>query len=101
VGASATACLACVPTWHEDFRKDLTHIDVPRTASAKLTYRRFLRAELKTAVRQLIRTQNYVSAWARRIYFSNTFLICPTFFSTLPAWCSALPSASKSGLFVT
>src|SRR5450631_2920127 len=28
-GASATACLACVPTWHEDFRKDLTHIDVP------------------------------------------------------------------------
>ena len=28
-GASATACLACVPTWHEDFRKDLTHVDVP------------------------------------------------------------------------
>ena len=28
-GASATASLACVPTWHEDFRKDLTHIDVP------------------------------------------------------------------------
>lgn len=28
-GASATACLACVPTWYEDFRKDLTHIDVP------------------------------------------------------------------------
>ena len=28
-GASATACLACVPTWHEDFRKDLTRIDVP------------------------------------------------------------------------
>ena len=27
--ASATASLACVPTWHEDFRKDLTHIDVP------------------------------------------------------------------------
>ena len=27
--ASATACLACVPTWHEDFRKDLTRIDVP------------------------------------------------------------------------
>src|SRR5664280_2563311 len=24
-----TACLACVPTWHEDFRKDLTRIDVP------------------------------------------------------------------------
>ncbi len=29
VGASATASLACVPTWHEDFRKDLTRIDVP------------------------------------------------------------------------
>ena len=28
-GASATACLACVPTWHEDFRKDLTSVDVP------------------------------------------------------------------------
>ncbi len=27
-GAFATACLACVPTWHEDFRKDLTHVDV-------------------------------------------------------------------------
>jgi non-heme chloroperoxidase len=28
-GASATACLACVPTWHEDFRKDLTRVDIP------------------------------------------------------------------------
>src|ERR1022692_3052442 len=28
-GASATASLACVPTWYEDFRKDLTRIDVP------------------------------------------------------------------------
>ncbi|HEV2992246.1 MAG TPA: alpha/beta hydrolase [Candidatus Angelobacter sp.] len=28
-GASATASLACVPTWLEDFRQDLTHIDVP------------------------------------------------------------------------
>src|SRR6202040_49845 len=28
-GASATASLACVPTWHEDFRKDLQRIDVP------------------------------------------------------------------------
>jgi len=27
--ASATASLACVPTWHEDFRKDLAHVDVP------------------------------------------------------------------------
>ena len=27
--ASATASLACVPTWHEDFRNDLTRIDVP------------------------------------------------------------------------
>jgi len=27
--ASATASLACVPTWHEDFRKDLESIDVP------------------------------------------------------------------------
>jgi non-heme chloroperoxidase len=26
---SATASLACVPTWHEDFRKDLNRIDVP------------------------------------------------------------------------
>lgn len=28
-GASATACLACVATWYEDFRKDLGLIDVP------------------------------------------------------------------------
>ncbi len=28
-GASATASLACVPTWHEDFRPDLARIDVP------------------------------------------------------------------------
>ncbi|PYT26605.1 MAG: alpha/beta hydrolase [Acidobacteria bacterium] len=28
VGSSATASLACVPTWHEDFRKDLTRVDV-------------------------------------------------------------------------
>ena len=28
-GASATASLACVATWHEDFRKDLSKIDVP------------------------------------------------------------------------
>src|SRR5579864_2010910 len=28
-GASATASLACVPTWHEDFRKDVAKIDVP------------------------------------------------------------------------
>src|ERR1700681_1739453 len=27
--ASATASLACVPTWHEDFRGDLARIDVP------------------------------------------------------------------------
>jgi pimeloyl-ACP methyl ester carboxylesterase len=27
--ASATASLACVPTWHEDFRKDVAKIDVP------------------------------------------------------------------------
>jgi non-heme chloroperoxidase len=27
--ASATASLACVPTWHEDFREDLKRIDVP------------------------------------------------------------------------
>ncbi len=27
-GASATASLACVPTWHEDFRKDLARINV-------------------------------------------------------------------------
>jgi UDP-N-acetylmuramoylalanine-D-glutamate ligase len=38
---------------------------------------------------------------ARLIYFSSTFSICPTFFSIFPALCSALPSASKSGLFVT
>jgi non-heme chloroperoxidase len=29
VGASATASLACVPTWHEDFREDLKRVDVP------------------------------------------------------------------------
>src|SRR6266568_1377602 len=28
-GASATASLACVPTWHEDFRKDLSRVEVP------------------------------------------------------------------------
>src|ERR1700704_2145232 len=28
-GSSATASLACVPTWHEDFRKDLTRVDIP------------------------------------------------------------------------
>jgi non-heme chloroperoxidase len=27
--ASATASLACVPTWHEDFRSDVAKIDVP------------------------------------------------------------------------
>ena len=27
--ASATASLACIPTWHEDFRKDVAQIDVP------------------------------------------------------------------------
>lgn len=29
VGSSAIASLACVETWHEDFRKDLTRVDVP------------------------------------------------------------------------
>jgi pimeloyl-ACP methyl ester carboxylesterase len=29
VGSSATASLACVPTWHEDFRKDLAQIAIP------------------------------------------------------------------------
>src|SRR5207245_1203454 len=28
-GASPTASLACVATWHEDFRNDLKKIDVP------------------------------------------------------------------------
>jgi non-heme chloroperoxidase len=28
-GASAIASLACVPTWHEDFRRDLARVDVP------------------------------------------------------------------------
>ena len=28
-GASATASLACVPTWYEDFREDLKRVDVP------------------------------------------------------------------------
>jgi non-heme chloroperoxidase len=28
-GASATASLACVPTWHEDFRDDLKRINIP------------------------------------------------------------------------
>jgi non-heme chloroperoxidase len=28
-GASATACLACVKTWYEDFREDLRKIDIP------------------------------------------------------------------------
>ena len=28
-GASPAASLACVPTWHEDFRQDLARIDVP------------------------------------------------------------------------
>jgi non-heme chloroperoxidase len=28
-GASATASVACIPTWHEDFREDLARVDVP------------------------------------------------------------------------
>jgi len=28
-GASATACVACVPTWLEDFRNDVARIDIP------------------------------------------------------------------------
>ena len=28
-GASPVASVACVPTWHEDFRKDLERVDVP------------------------------------------------------------------------
>jgi len=28
-GASATASLVCVPSWHEDFREDLARVDVP------------------------------------------------------------------------
>lgn len=28
-GSSATASLACVPTWQEDFRQDLARVDVP------------------------------------------------------------------------
>ena len=28
-GASATASLACVSTWYEDFRQDLNRVDVP------------------------------------------------------------------------
>jgi non-heme chloroperoxidase len=28
-GASATASLSCVPTWHEDFRKDVDRFDLP------------------------------------------------------------------------
>ena len=28
-GASATASLACVPTWQEDFRQDVARVDVP------------------------------------------------------------------------
>ena len=28
-GASAAASLACVPTWHEDFRNDLRRVDIP------------------------------------------------------------------------
>jgi non-heme chloroperoxidase len=27
--SSSAASFACVPTWHEDFRKDLSRIDVP------------------------------------------------------------------------
>src|SRR5690348_14463175 len=29
IRSSATASLACVPTWHEDFRADLARIDIP------------------------------------------------------------------------
>ena len=28
-GCSARASLACVPTWYEDFRQDLSRVDVP------------------------------------------------------------------------
>ncbi len=34
-GASATASLACVPTWHEDFREDLKRVDVPTLVHAR------------------------------------------------------------------
>lgn len=27
--ASPAACVACVPTWHEDFRRDLSRIEIP------------------------------------------------------------------------
>ena len=37
VGASAIASLACVPTWHEDFRKDLERVDVPTLVSSTAT----------------------------------------------------------------
>ena len=33
--ASATASLACVPTWHEDFRKDLARVDVPTSGHSR------------------------------------------------------------------
>jgi non-heme chloroperoxidase len=41
-GASAMASLACVSTWHEDFRKDLTRIDVPSARSRRQVRRSFL-----------------------------------------------------------
>src|ERR1700693_72659 len=53
------------------------------------------------ARRRQLETHRLASGRARLIYFSNTFSICPTFFSTLPVFCSALPSACRLGLFVT
>src|ERR1700686_1809614 len=55
----------------------------------------------ETGLHQLSRTHERALGGAHLLYFSNTFSICPIFFSTLPVFFSALPSARKLGLFVT
>ena len=46
-GCSATASLACVATWHEDFRKDLSTVDVFQRWSCTGTQTGFFRSLLQ------------------------------------------------------
>src|SRR5450432_3641294 len=64
-----------------------------RTLTAKLTSAVSGRSlARKTSVQKLSRTHERALGRAHLLYFSNTFSICPTFFSTLPVFFSALQS---------
>src|ERR1700693_1170050 len=75
-------------------------LPTPELPSAK-TPAGLCRTERRAAVHQLSRALEQAPDGRRQIYFSNTFSICPTFFSTFPVFFSAVPSACKLGLFVT